>query len=513
MNSELLDRPPPHDLAAERQLIGSILLEPDRLDDVQSLLRPNDFHVEAHRLIYGHFLALRNGGGGAIDATLLFDRLQSTGDLEAVGGANGEAAAVLAECVHSVATAENAAYYAKIIRGKADLRRVIHTATGILQDAYNGVQPAVLRQRLESAMAKIDADAGIDFAPMTLAELMQRDVTVEYLIENLLVAAQPILLAGPVKSLKTSILLDLCLALAMGGHFLGYFRVQRSIAVGVMTGESGLPTIKDTLARIGLAAGTNPAGITRLIVSDRIPHLSNPAHLDAIKKLILDYELELLAIDPAYLALDGTDAANVMVFGQQLRAVSELCQQMGVALLLCHHTRKGSGIDGQPLELTDAAWAGFAEHCRQWLLINHREKYDQENGTARLWLKGGGSAGHGGQWAVDIHQGRLSDLGGRVWEVSVLTPDEAYDAVADQREAEREAIQQKKLERDKKVVVDAVAKFKIGETAGTLRTRTGMSGTRFNIAIAAALNEGMVVECEVTKPNRKKPYPAYKLAE
>ena len=57
--------------------------------------------------------------------------------------------------------------------------------------------PAVLRQRLTAAMERIDAGAGVDFQPMTLAQLMARDVTVEYLIDNLIVARQPILLGRP----------------------------------------------------------------------------------------------------------------------------------------------------------------------------------------------------------------------------------------------------------------------------------------------------------------------------
>ena len=403
-------------------VIGSILLDPSRLDEVREIIQPDDFHVEAHRLIFGHLLTMRNGGAGAIDSTLLLARLRQTGDIEAVGGATGGAAANILEAVDSVVNAANAAHHARIVKSHAESRAIIHAATDILQAAYNGVAPAVLRERLESAVEKIDAGGGIDFQPMTLAQLMQRDVAVEYLIDNLVAARQPILLAGPVKTLKTSILLDLCLALATGGHFLGYFRVLRSIAVAVLTGESGLATVKDTLERIGRAARIDPAGITRLVISDRVPHLSNPAHLDAIRRLILDYELELLAVDPAYLALDGTDAGNVMIFGQQLRAVSELCQEMGVALLLCHHTRKGAGIDGQPLQLTDAAWAGFAEHCRQWILVNHRERYDQEGGTHRLWLTAGGSAGHGGLWALDVQQGHITDIGGRRWDVTIQMP-------------------------------------------------------------------------------------------
>ena len=91
---------------------------------------------------------------------------------------------------------------------------------------------------------------------MTMAELMRADVSVEYLIDGILVAKQPILLAGPVKSLKTSILLDLCLALATGKYFLGQFNVTRRVPVAVLTGESGLAVIKETLHRIAGALGS-----------------------------------------------------------------------------------------------------------------------------------------------------------------------------------------------------------------------------------------------------------------
>ena len=106
---------------------------------------------------------------------------------------------------------------------------------------------------------------------MTLAELMARDVTVEYLIDNLIAARQPILLAGPVKSLKTSILLDLCFALATGGHFLGYFRVLRSIAVAVLTGEIRLAHRQGYFGSGSHGRQESTRQVTRLIISDRIP--------------------------------------------------------------------------------------------------------------------------------------------------------------------------------------------------------------------------------------------------
>ncbi len=499
-----MDLLPPNDLDAEKAILDTVLAKPETLPTVADAIRPDDFYISDHRRLFHHVVALWRKCG-TIDAVGLQSEMGVNGRL-----ADADAA-MIADLFSGHWTPNAIEHHIRTVKSHSDARHVIEIATGILRDAYNGVSAAVLQKRLETALERIDAGSGTDFAPMTLAQLMARDVAVEYLIDNLIAARQPILLAGPVKSMKTSILLDLCFALVTGGHFLGYFRVLRSIAVGVMTGESDLPTIKDTLERIGRAAMIDPAGVSRLIISDRIPHLSDPAHLDAIRRLILDYELELLAVDPAYLALDGSDASNVMLFGQQLRAVSELCQEMGVALLLCHHTKKGSGIDGEPLDLTDAAWSGFAEHCRQWILVNHR-KYDEDSATHRLWLKGGGSAGHGGLWAVDVHQGHITDIGGRVWDVSVSTPNEVREQVADRKEASKETVRQDRLERDKRTVANTMAKFPTGESKSIIRDTAGIFSSRFNAALSALLANGAVVPCEIRKPCRKTPFTGFKLA-
>ena len=138
MNSEILDRVPPHDLDAERGVIGSILLDATCFEEVGEILRPEDFYSDAHRRIFGHFVAMRNGGAGAIDSTLLLDRLRQSGDIEAVGGADGGAAANLLEAVHSVPHADNATYYAGIVKAHAERRAVIHATTDILAARTTG---------------------------------------------------------------------------------------------------------------------------------------------------------------------------------------------------------------------------------------------------------------------------------------------------------------------------------------------------------------------------------------
>ncbi len=144
VGSEILDRMPPQNLDAERGVVGSLLLDPNLCDDVALILRPDDFYADANQKLYAHLLAMHDEGK-RIDATLLLERLDTSGDLELVGGA-----AYLAEVVHSVPHAANAVYYAEIVRDKATLRALIRASTEVLRDAYEPtLAPAELVGRAE----------------------------------------------------------------------------------------------------------------------------------------------------------------------------------------------------------------------------------------------------------------------------------------------------------------------------------------------------------------------------
>jgi replicative DNA helicase len=129
--SELLDRAAPHNLDAEKAVLGSVLLDPQMCDEVALLVRPDDFYADAHRTLYAHLLEMHDQGS-RIDATLLMERLRRSGDLAQVGGA-----AYLAEVAQSVPYAAHAVYYARIVRDKATLRDLIHAGTEILRDAFD----------------------------------------------------------------------------------------------------------------------------------------------------------------------------------------------------------------------------------------------------------------------------------------------------------------------------------------------------------------------------------------
>jgi hypothetical protein len=330
---------------------------------------------------------------------------------------------------------------------------------------------------------------------ITSKELSSNVYRLEYLIKEMLVRKQPCIVAGPKKALKTSILIALAIALAMGLPFLGHFTVARPCRVLILSGESGMATMQETARRICASIGISLADCDNLLWSDWLPRFDNPNHLDSLEETLQQTECEVLIVDPAYLCMPGTDASNLFIQGTLLQRISEVCQRKGVGLILAHHTRKqGKGnANYEPPELDDMAWAGFAEFARQWFLIGRREQYEPGTGEHRLWLSVGGSAGHSGLYGLDIDEGTAP----RHWSVDVLTPDEAR--------------KEKKADNIRRRLIDAASNFPDGECKTAIIQTAGLRGDAKTLIVFDALvADKTLIECEITRNHRL--YEAFKLA-
>ncbi len=131
MRSEILDQVPPHSLDMERQLLGSIMLDPRILDTVGSTITPEDFHSEAHGVVYSHLVEMSQQNRH-IDTPLLLDRMRTSGDLERVGGT-----AYLFEVFSSVASPRHFRDYAGVVRRDAEKRRIIRAGLDAVVAAYD----------------------------------------------------------------------------------------------------------------------------------------------------------------------------------------------------------------------------------------------------------------------------------------------------------------------------------------------------------------------------------------
>ena len=151
----LTKSPLPSNEEAERAVLGSILIEQSSINQVLEILIAEDFYSESHSKIMNCMIDL-DREGSAIDVLTLYEWMSSRGVIEEVGGA-----AYLTYLVSTVPTAENVAHYARIVKDKSVLRRLVLTATDI---AHRGYGP------------DIDVDEFIDRAEQSILDIAQNKI-------------------------------------------------------------------------------------------------------------------------------------------------------------------------------------------------------------------------------------------------------------------------------------------------------------------------------------------------
>src|SRR5436309_4366213 len=120
------ERTLPHNLEAERSVLGAILLHNDAFNLAAEVIDSRDFYRDAHRRIFDKMVALSERND-PIDLVTLKEELQRAGELEEIGGP-----AYIASLADGVPRSANVEHYARIVKEKATLRSLIHSANRIL---------------------------------------------------------------------------------------------------------------------------------------------------------------------------------------------------------------------------------------------------------------------------------------------------------------------------------------------------------------------------------------------
>jgi replicative DNA helicase len=129
--SGVLNRVPPHSLEAEVGVLGAVLLNNEVLSHVTDILDREDYYRTGHRLLYEVMLELWERAS-PIDLVTATEALKHRGLLEKAGGA-----AYLASLTNQVPSVENAVHYARIVRERAILRKLIWVSTEIASEGYS----------------------------------------------------------------------------------------------------------------------------------------------------------------------------------------------------------------------------------------------------------------------------------------------------------------------------------------------------------------------------------------
>jgi len=127
---------PPQNIDAEKAVLGAVLIDNEALNKVLEVIKSADFYVEGHRKIYDSMAVLYERGEPT-DFLTVSNHLKQQGLLDFIGGAS-----YLSSLADTIPSSANILSYAKIIKEKAIIRKLIEASTEIATLGYEGAQDA-----------------------------------------------------------------------------------------------------------------------------------------------------------------------------------------------------------------------------------------------------------------------------------------------------------------------------------------------------------------------------------
>lgn len=132
MENKTKIRIPPHNLDAEKAILGSIMLRPSAIHEITDIITSDSFYASKHGLIYKTMLEL-SGKGEPIDLLSLSHKMEEKKILDNVGGSS-----YLGELTNSVPSSANIKYYADVVNKKYLLRKIIEAGDEISELGFIG---------------------------------------------------------------------------------------------------------------------------------------------------------------------------------------------------------------------------------------------------------------------------------------------------------------------------------------------------------------------------------------
>lgn len=165
---------PPHSLEAEQSVLGGLMLDNERWDNVSERVTTNDFYSRPHRTLFAEMQRLLEQNK-PIDLITLSESLEQKGELDQVGGF-----AYLAELSKNTPSAANIGAYADIVRERAVVREMISVANEIADAGYDpqGRTSEDLLDLAESRVFQIaESRASKDEGPKSIDKILEDTVS------------------------------------------------------------------------------------------------------------------------------------------------------------------------------------------------------------------------------------------------------------------------------------------------------------------------------------------------
>ncbi len=402
------ERTPPHDLAAEQCVLGGMLMSKDAISDVMEVIRPADHYRPAHQLVHEAILELY-GRGEPADPVTVSDLLAKRGELARVGGG-----AYLHTLIASVPTAANAGYYARIVRERAILRRLVEVGTRIVQLGYAGDGDA--DELVDRAQAEIygvtERRATEDFLP--LSEIMPGALDeIEAIgsrggvmtgvptgfadldaLTNGLHAGQMVVIAARPAIGKSTLALDLARAAAvkhrMAAVLFSLEMSRNEITMRLLSAEARVPLHAMRTGQMGEEDWTRLARRMSEVVDaplyiDDSPNMSMVEIRSKCRRLKQRHDLRMVIVDYLQLMSSPRRVENrQQEVSEMSRSLKLLAKEIDVPVVAISQLNRGpeQRNDKRPL-LSDLRESGSIEQDSDVVILLHREDaYERESPRA-----------------------------------------------------------------------------------------------------------------------------------
>lgn len=162
MDETLIKKIMPHSMEAEQAVIGSMLMDRDAMESALEILQPDDFYGRQYGTLFQAIREL-NTENKPVDLVTLQERLKENNVPEELAGMD-----FIREVLGSVPTSANVKYYAKIVKEKSLMRRLIRTTEEITAQCYQGTDnvEALMDSTEKKIFNLMQSRGGGDFIPI-----------------------------------------------------------------------------------------------------------------------------------------------------------------------------------------------------------------------------------------------------------------------------------------------------------------------------------------------------------
>lgn len=340
-------RIPPHHSEAERSVLGAILLNNEAIHRVLEIgLDSRDFYREAHQKIFDVALSLSERGE-PVDLVTMTSSLRDRGWFESVGGAT-----TLTSLFDDTFAVGNILHYARIVRDKAILRRMIETTAEIASQAYDGVEDtdAFLDEAERRVFTVSDTKLNKSFSSMqeilvenmhSIEELAQKQADVIGLgtgftdfdkLTSGLKGGQLIIIAARPAMGKTSLFLSMAQNIAMSGKaVVAIFSLEMSKEELGFRFLSGMTRVESKKLKIGrladrdwprLAQAADQLSKSKIFIDDSGDLTVLDIRSRCRRLMSTEKRLDMIVVD--YLQLMKGSRASQKGDGSREREISEI---------------------------------------------------------------------------------------------------------------------------------------------------------------------------------------------